>query len=239
MALTATATASGAGSATGLALALRVVNNASLTQNGATATSESTAVPQLSITPHASGNWVYGAVVTQSGTAYSSLDANTTSLATANLSTGSINSGSYRSTSVTGTSATTYGWAAPTSTNTWISAAEIVAAGTLAEDASTPATLVTTTAKTLTTASFTPPGTSVLVACVSANWSGSGAFTIAMTDTSGGAYTWRRLVTTASESLATVWVGIPASVPTRRIGDMRVRLVTGSGRPAAAGAFAR
>lgn len=211
MAVTVTATASGAGSTNGILLACRVLDNASSTQAGGAATNSTTVTtPQLSITPSASGSWVYGVVGTgASGTAFSSIDANTTSVFNANVVSGS-NWGVYRSTSGTTTSPTTYGWGAPSesSGNYFIASAEILASGTLSEDASTPAVADSSSAKTITTASFTPPGTSVLVACVLAQWTGSGAVTIALSD-SNSAYTWTQLSATPTEALTSVWVGVP------------------------------
>lgn len=212
MALTVTATASGAGSANGIELAVRVLNGASLTQAGAAANSATVTTPQLAVTPGASGNWVYGCVGTGgSATAFSSLDADTTSVAASTVVSGGY-WGMYRSTSGTTTSSTTYGWAAPTATsgNYFAACAEIQASGTLSEDSSTPAVASTSGAATVTSASFTPPGTSILVATVLAQWSGTGAVSVALSD-SAGAYNWTQLSATPTEALASVWVGIPVS----------------------------
>jgi hypothetical protein len=233
VALTVTATASGTGIQAGTVLAVRVLNNASLTQNGATATSATVTTPQLSITPGASGNWVYGAAVVNSATAFT-VDANTTSISSVLIGTSGTapRAGVYRSTSTTTTSATTYGYSAPSvaSGSVWISEAEIIASGTLAEDASTPAVSSNTTATSATSASFTPPASSVLVAIVNANWTGSGGFTVAVTD-SASAYTWTQLVHTATESITSIWVGIPKTVP-------GAAGLTGIGALGASGAFA-
>ena len=216
MALTVTATASGAGSANGTVLAVRVLNNASLTQNGGTAQSATVTTPQIAVTPHATGSMVYGAAVTgASGTAFSSLNANSTSLYGSQLVSGEY-FGVFKSSALTAsTSPATYGWGAPTepSGDYYAAVAEILAAGgTLAEDASTPAVASAAGAKSATTASFTPPAGAVLVAVVLANWTFSGAVSIAVAD-SASAYTWTQLTGTGTTDLASVWAGIPNSVP--------------------------
>jgi hypothetical protein len=210
MSVTVTATASGVGAANGILLAVRVIDNASLVQTGATASSETVTVPQIAITPTASTSWVYGIAGTgASGTVFSSLDANTTSIFNANVVSGS-NWGVYRSTSTTTTSSTTYGWAAPTETSGdyYIASAEILTIGTISEDASTPAIASTSSAETITTASFSPPASSVLVACIAAQWTGSGAVTIVVND-SQNSYIWSQLSGTGTTDITSVWVGIP------------------------------
>ncbi len=213
MAITVTATASGSGAINGLFLAVRVLNNAALTQSGSVAQSVTATKPQLPITPGTSGSLVYGvAAVGTSGTAFSSLLANTTSIFASSLVGGEY-WGAYRSSAATTTSPTTYGWGNPTETSgtLFVACAEIQSNGsTLTEDASTPAVASSGAAKTVTTASFTPPAGSVLVALVGSNWSGSSTLTQAVTD-SAGAYTWTPLVqASASAQVSVVWVGIPA-----------------------------
>jgi hypothetical protein len=209
VAITVTATASGGGSVNGTLLAVRVLNGASLTQGGATATTTTVTTPQLPITPGASGNWVYQAVLYGAASALTGLDANTTSISTVVDSTNGVTYAACRSTSATTTSSTTYGWGGPTTSsgNVYAASAEIQAAGTLSEDSSTPAVVSSTTAKTVTSASFTPPGTSVLVAVVVADWTGSSTVAVAVTD-SASAYTWTQR-SGISNDLTSVWVGIP------------------------------
>jgi hypothetical protein len=212
MSITVTATSSGAGSANGILLAVRVINNGSLTQNGASTNSTAVTTPQLAITPTASGSWVYGVIGTgAAGTAFSSIDGNTTSIFNANVVSGS-NWGVYRSTSGTTTSSTTYGWTLPTETagNYYTACAEILSNGTISEDASTPAIASTSSALTITTASFTPPASSILIAAVSAQWSGTGAVSLALSD-SANAYSWSLLSGTGITNLTSIWAGIPVN----------------------------
>ena len=110
----------------------------------------------------------------------------------------------------TASSAVTAGASAPTETSGLLfwAAAEILASGTLAEDASSPSAVSTTSATTLSTASFTPPAGSLIVAQVSSNYTGSGTLTMTV---SGGTLTWVQL---AGETLnlASVWVAqVPAA----------------------------
>jgi hypothetical protein len=215
VAITVTATASGAGSSNGIYLGVRVVNNASLTQNGATAASGTVTVPDLAITPGHSGNIVYGVVGNgSSATAFASPQNSITSLLNITGVGGSGRFGMYSATPTT-TSSTTYGWLTPTGTSGFVFICEAEIVGTSpSEDASTPADVTTTTALNVTTASFTPPGAAVLVAIVASEYSGTGTITHAITDNSSGAYTWTRLVRSdASVALTSVWVGIPVNPP--------------------------
>ncbi|HVT98886.1 MAG TPA: hypothetical protein VHE33_15380 [Acidobacteriaceae bacterium] len=214
MALTVTATASGTGSVNGTSLVVRVLNNASLTQNGATANSSTVTTPQISITPHATGSMIYGSIVTDI-TSLSSLDANTTALVNqaASISgNGVATYAGYRSTSLTAsTSAATYGWGAPTvgAGEIFIASAEILASGgTLNEDASSPAAAWNPSSLSATTASFTPPASAVLVAIVGAGWNTSGSTAVTVTD-SASAYNWSQLSGVPTTDSAAIWVGIP------------------------------
>jgi hypothetical protein len=210
VAITVTATASGTGSANGTMLAVRVLNGASSTQNGATANSSTITAPKLGITPKDTGSWVYGSFFTDvSG--LTGLLASTASILNESDTTNAVSAGACRSASpTTAGTAATYGWSGPTgsSGNFFGALAEIIAAGTIAEDASTPAPVYTASGTAVTTASFTPPASSVLVAIVGANWTGSGGFTVAVSD-SAGAYTWTQLVAIPTEAISAIWVGIP------------------------------
>jgi hypothetical protein len=214
MAMTVTATASGAGSQNGIGLGLRVCNNARMTV-GATASGTTGTVPGQAITPTASGSIVYVSIVNDAGVAGTTLASNTTSLLNEHDTTNVLGAYLVKTTAspTSGTSAS-FGYTAPTGTsgNIYTAAAEVVASGgTLAEDASTPATLYTTSAKAVTCASFTPPGTSLLVAEVACNWSGSGAVAAVVTDSSGN-YTWTQVVgatPSAGITQVSIWYGVP------------------------------
>lgn len=213
MAGTVTATASGGGSANGTGIDVRVLNNAASTQNGATAGSVTVTTPQQSITPNASGSWVYGAL-NQAGSGTFTPNGSTTFKLNASDTTDNDKLGTFRTTATTtGGTPVTAGATAPTSTAglTAIALAEILAAGSMNEDASTPAAVNTTT-KIASTASFSPPAGSLLVAIVSADYSGSGTVTMTITDTFGG-LTWTPLIQEATAGYAGVWIArMPSGV---------------------------
>lgn len=249
--VTVTAASSGSGAADGTMLALRVLNNASLTQNGATAANISATKPQGAITPHATGSFIYGSAIVGDGvtTAPSSPLANTTSLVSASDTSNGYAHAAFRSTAVTAsTSSATYGYGSPTVTAgqaNYVLVEFLASGGTLAEDASTPAAAYTAVATTITTASFTPPAGSVLAAMVTANTTGAAANTIALTD-SASAYTWTELASVgplyASPVLdiVSIWAGIPKSVPSRLPQLLRVRRPNGGlGSATRSGAFSR
>jgi hypothetical protein len=212
MAITVTATASGTGSANGLALSVKVLTGAAATQNGATAASATVTAPELAITPNATGSWVYGAV--SSGVSSSAFSGTTAATQTFEVNfsdtTNAAAYGIFRSLNTTtgGTSTGFLGATSPSGSSGLISIAlaEILASGTLAEDASSPAVPTPTkTAKTLTTASFTPAANSILVAMVSADYTGSGAVAMAVSD-SGSLYNWTQLAG-ETVNLASIWLG--------------------------------
>jgi len=215
VAITVTATASGAGSANGIECSVRVLNNAAHTQNGSASNSETVTTPKQAITPSKSGSLVYGVVQHRASTTSFTTTNAITSLANSTVVTGT-RWGMYRSSAATTTSSTTYGWNTPTGTSgqLYLAQAEILGfpvtgAGSLAEDASTPAVASTSSAKTVTSASFTPPTSGILVALVSNQWSGSGAVSVAVTDSTAGGYSWAQLSGTGTTNLCSVWVGIP------------------------------
>src|SRR5260370_35673234 len=83
--------------------------------------------------------------------------------------------GACRTTSPTGTPGATVVGASAPSVGGQTALVEILAAGTITEDASSPASASTTAAASVATASFTPPPGALLVAIVSADAS-SAAF---------------------------------------------------------------
>src|SRR5262249_56133000 len=92
----------------------------------------------------------------------------------------------FKALNVTG-GATARGFTVPSADNGPFAQLEILAAGTLAEDASGPAGASTTSAATVTTASFTPPPGSLLVAMTGTN-GGAGVVTMTISDSSGLAW---------------------------------------------------
>jgi hypothetical protein len=215
MALTVTATETGSGgTANGIALTVKAITGQAASPIGTAVNSTSVSPGELSITPSGTGSWVYGAVINAGA------DTAFTAAATTTLDTNvadTTNFGAYstfRTTSTT-TSGTpvTVGTSAPNtgSGNLVIALLEILKGTGLAEDASSPASVTTIAASTVTTASFTPPGGSLLVAVVACNasYNGTNSMTMAVSDTSG--LTWTRrsagipTVGSATYQPSTVW----------------------------------
>jgi len=231
--VTVTAASSGTDSSNGIGLYVEVVTGAlpAGSQPGTSLGSLSITTPQSSITPGHNGSWVYGAILNGTvAVAFSSIDANTTFNQNVPDATHSVTYGSFRSTAGTTTSPTTYGAAAPSESagSLALAMAEIVAATTLAKDASTPAAVSTTAAKTISTASFNPPPGSLLVATVTSNADGTGS-AVSITVTSPG-LGWVQVAAcpaTPVGPLATVWI---ANAP---------RVTAGSGIARTSGSGAR
>lgn len=207
MSFTVTATQGGA-TENGMALVVKVLTGAAASQPGAVAEALS-ATPSLPITPADSGSWVYGAALASS-TILSPL-ANTTNEQNSGLA--GVGYIAFRSTAVTtGGTPATYGEGGSTH-GIGIALAEIIAAGTLAEDASSPAPVAAAAVTTLTTAAFTPPAGALLVAVIAANGN-VGTTTMALTDTSGLGLTWteQSKANGSSSGYAGVWTAqVPAA----------------------------
>lgn len=210
MSYTVTAAQSGGNTFNGIALTVKVLTGAAATQNGQTAGSDSVTTPDLAITPNATGSWVYGALVNDvASPAYTPGAATTFTQNVTDATNGAVY-GTFRSTATTtGGTPVTLGATAPTPLHTAITLAEILASGTLAEDASSPAVISTTAATTVTTASFTPPAGSLLVAVVSSNFSGWAASTVTVTSTGSPSLAWTRQAADGF-GLTSVWI---AQVP--------------------------
>src|SRR5579864_8264221 len=213
MAITVTATQGGS-TAAGMALRVFVLTQAAATQNGATTNNLFLGVTSFtqSITTTQTGSRVYGASApTPSGTMTAA--ALTTLVDSVADSTNNEQYVTFKATSLTGTpGATTLGFTAATASSGPFAQAEIKTAGTLTEDASGPAVASTTSLQAVTTASFTPPAGSLLVALVAAD-GGTGTETMALTDTSGLGLTWveQSKSNQVSGDYAGVWIApIPA-----------------------------
>lgn len=198
----------------GLGLSVRVLTGAAAAtaQSGATFASVVGGVPpQYDLTPTATGSYIYGCTVYSPATT-ATVDANTTSLL--NYAASSVAVFAFRGTGQTTEGvAVFYGGSAPTATGGDFVQAEILAQGTLAEDASSPAAVDSATASTLTTASFTPPAGSLLVAMIAGIDSGFSADTSSITDTAGLA--WTQLTEyNAAGGVAAIWA---AQAPTAHI----------------------
>src|SRR5579864_1728600 len=190
MAITVTATQGGS-TAAGMALRVFVLTQAAATQNGATTNNLFLGVTSFtqSITTTQTGSRVYGASApTPSGTMTAA--ALTTLVDSVADSTNNEQYVTFKATSLTGTpGATTLGFTAATASSGPFAMLEILTAGTLTEDGSGPAVVSTMTLMAVTTASFTPPAGSLLVALVASD-GGTGTTTMALSDTSGLGLTW-------------------------------------------------
>ena len=217
MALTVTATASGPYAEQGIALTVKVVTGAAASQPGTTAADDTTVTTaELSITPAATGSWVYGAAI--NGAAATGFTAAAGTVLSANVP-DTANTVTYATFRTTGTTVSgtpvTAGASAPSETAGFIGVAlaEILASGTLAEDASSPAPVSSSAAVTVTTASFAPPGGCLLVAMVASNTTGAGDLTLGVSDTDG--LSWALLAQSPSLGTAAVFAARyePASSP--------------------------
>lgn len=206
MSFTVTAT-QGGNRASGMAMVLKVVTGTAASQPGAT-TGALTGTPSIPITPAGTGSWVYGAILADSGT----WTADAAATFEQNVSSGGLEYIQLRSTSTTtsGTPVTLGGTSSATGLS--IALCEILAAGTLAEDASSPAVSAYHSSQSVTTAAFNPPGSAVLVAMISSNGT-AGTTTMAVTDSSNLGLTWVEQMKEngSSKGYAGVWTAqLPA-----------------------------
>lgn len=199
----------------GIALAVKVLLNAAIPPGGTTNSTTTITTPNLAITPSASGSLVYGALVSANGSTLWTPNGSTTSIQ--NVSDATNNSAylNYKSTAIT-TAATpvTLGASAPTGiTAGGLAEAEILAISTLIEDSSAPANVTSSAASTVTTAAFTPPNGSLVVAMVASD---GGASVTTMAVTGGNSGTWTELVKAngTAKGYAGVWVyRVPGVAP--------------------------
>lgn len=209
MAMTVTAT-QGTSSTVGMGLTVKVLTGAAAvaSQTGALFVS-STAINGSIVTTVAASK-VYGAVTNGAVVAIEPL---CTFLSNYNDTANAEWYASFRTTSATGTPGSTLIGCTGTANFPGIAAQEILAAGTITEDVSSPAVVNSNTATAVTTASFTPPASSLLVAMIACNGTGSGsAETCTVTDTGGGLTWTQKAHTSAAASLyAGVWIAqVPA-----------------------------
>jgi Spherulation-specific family 4 len=207
-ALTVTATQSGTGAANGMLLRVLVLDNATLAGTPATAIQSGAAAHQASITTTTTGSVVYGAIADfYAGTVPMDTGCNDI-----DNEVDTVNGACYATyyTNTTGTpGAETVGTAA--SYGGGMAAVEVLASGgSITTDASSPNVITTTSAQTLTSATFTPPAGTLLVALVST----FGVFgdQVDMT-VSGGGLTWTQQASgnTASNGYVGVWTAVATS----------------------------
>lgn len=208
MSMTVTATQGGA-TYQGMLLRVMVLTGTAATQNGATASA--TAACSASITTTVSGSRVYGGIT--NGATFTA-DASTTLIDNFDDTTNTEFYGSFKTTSVTGTpGAVAVGANGGGDPFGDVAALEVLPSGTITEDASAPAVVTTGTATTLTTAAFTPPAGSLLVALIGSCGDANGSTDTTMTVTGGG-LTWTEAAHGASPSscYAGVWIArMPAA----------------------------
>jgi hypothetical protein len=230
----------GGNTANGLALRVKVLTSVAAVQNGAAATLEATSPTpcETSITTTVTGSRVYGAAFKGANTSFTA-DALTTVIDNVADATNGNRYGTFKATSATGTpGATTLGFSSPASGDfTDVALLEVLPNGTITEDASAPAVASTTSATTVSTASFNPPDGALLVAMVSSNGAAGGA-PVSM-GVAGGGISWSELSsangagTPGGAGYAGVWVAVAGSAPA----DDPVVTATMSGASAQAGMY--
>jgi hypothetical protein len=216
--MTVTATQGGSANADGMMFALRVLTGAAPagSQTGTTDTSVTVTTPELSITPSATGSFVYGAITAFGISSAFTAASSTTFFSGGNEESAEVAYGTFRMTTpntTTASTAETVGASAPTGYTpdyVQIALAEILEASGgpgLAEDASTPAVAYTTATETSTTPSFNPPPGALLVAIVAPGNAGApGTQTITISSTP--LVTWTELVAISSSGDAAtgIWI---------------------------------
>ena len=200
----------------GMQLYVAVLTNASLA--GTPATGTSTTAYDCSVTTTQVGSIVAGAIASLNSSSALTALANTTLTQYSDTTNSTVYAG-YTTSTTASPGATTYG--SSTAFNSFYGAcgAEIIPAsgGSVAVDGSSPAAVTSVSATALTTASFTPPGGSLLVATVATDGNGSGAVT--MTGSSSPVLTWTQRVSVVSSVGGTfAYIGVltapvPAAAP--------------------------
>lgn len=230
MAFTVTATPGGASWSRGVDLEVRVYTNAT-ESGGATSGGRNTAAgaAQGSLTPNFSSSAVVWAITSDTSNTWPAAAANNaydTSASHNHTDGWESNAGHYTGT-VTASSALTYG-AGSTATSAdhenWCAYEIPASGGTVTLDGSSPTSVTNDTGLTATTASFSPPVGSVLVAMVAAGGTGSGAgITCTISDTSGLGLVWtQRVTSSSSDNFQPTFIftaTVPAASPDKAMGN--------------------
>ena len=207
--LTVTAT-QGTSSTAGMLLRVKVLTGAAAAAAQTGGSLVSSAAVNGNITTTVTGSRVYGAITNAGALAAEPLCTLTDNFVDVP---NSEDYASFRTTSATGTPGSTLVGATGTASFPGLAAQEILASGTITEDASGPAAVTTSTLTALTSALFAPPPGSLIVVMIACNGTGSGsAETCTVT---GGGLTWTQTAhTVAAASLyAGVWIAdFPVSV---------------------------
>ena len=209
--LTVTAMQGGATFA-GMAMRIRVMTGAAAVaaQTGGSAQDGGGSTSSVSITTTRAGSLVYGAMGNQGSCATGEMS--TTIVDNFSDTTNGQFYGSFRTATVTGTPGATIVGSTVSNAFGSIAAQEILPAGTITEDLSSPAVATTVTATALTSGSFSPPAGSLIVVMIQCDGSGTGLETCTVTD-AGAGLTWIEKANTSgiTDSLyAGVWL---ADVP--------------------------
>jgi len=199
-------TAASAGGANGILLRIKVLTGAAAAQTGATLSAAS--AQHATITTTVTGSKVYGAAVATPNGTYTAEPLSTS----VDSSADGVNSEQYltfSATSATGTpGATLHGFTSSTAGG--VALLEVLAAGTITEDASAPPVAVNTGGTSVSCSAFTPPAGALLVALVSSD-GGAGVTTMTV---SGGGLAWAQMVkaNASGGDYAGVWIA-SASAP--------------------------
>lgn len=219
MSFTVKVTLSGTGATNDdLTLQVKVLTGAT-EASGTSAASRGAATAQASITPNFSHSLpVFAIEDDTSSTAFTAAASNTFYNNITNSANGACGADGYYSGTVTSGTPVTVGSSAPTGQTTAWAVYEVPPSGgsTPAVDGSSPAVVSVqgSGALTGTTAAFTPPAGSVLVALVSADANtSSGALGIAITDTSGLGLTWTARANSNTTTAAPAAAVFTATMP--------------------------
>jgi hypothetical protein len=221
----------------GMQIQLRVYTGQAASPVGAV-NSAKNSTPSLAITPAgASGSIIFGANLGLAGT----YTANGATSYTADNSGAGLEFVAMRSASTVGSAggAVTIGGTASASSLS-ICLMELLAAGTLTQDASTPVAVTSPSVEFMSTASFAPPAGSVLVLMVTTNGA-TGTVTISVSDTSGLSLPWTEQVSQPTQGYSGIWTTVmPGGSAPRLPQFMRRRVpVLSAGPSRATGAFSR
>jgi hypothetical protein len=199
----------------GVLLTVKVLTGTAASPIGNTAIqSSSTGVARsASVTTTVAGSQVYGAMACAETTAVAA-NSNSVLNGSQTDSTNGLDTGTCRSASATVTPGAVVIGFTNTGTGGGCALLEILANGTIAEDGSSPASAYSGVASsTVTTASFSPPGSSLLVAMVGADANTSTVVTVS--DSSGLTWTQRVVAQTSGALYAAVWTALaPAAAVT-------------------------
>lgn len=211
MSITVTATQGGGGADIGMLLRVKVLTGAQLAaaQTGATAHAEDGGSDEVTFSTTTTGSIVYGAT---SGANAITPASGCTFFDQYDDTNHAQEYGTFRTTSATGTpGSVTVGDSSAGNSFDDVAAAEILAGGTISEDASSPA-MVYANLTTVTTASFDPPQGALLVAMIGSNGQGDGSALTTMSVSDSSGLTWTPLAEAASTTscYAGVWI---AQVP--------------------------